>query len=90
MYCPRIDHFIRLNKDGSVGKCGHMINAKGFGSYEELEQVNGCQAFATQWIRDNGPWSALDANAQRKSKVKASGPTALQDTRCYIQSRTTT
>ena len=37
MYCPRLDHFVRLNQDGTVGKCGHMINAKGFDSYEELE-----------------------------------------------------
>ena len=38
MYCPRIDHFVRLNRDGSVGKCGHMVNAKGFKSLGELEQ----------------------------------------------------
>ena len=37
MYCPRLDHFVRLNQNGSVGKCGHMINAKGFDSLEELE-----------------------------------------------------
>ena len=43
MFCPRIDHFARLNQDGSVGKCGHMVNAKGFGSYEELEH--------SEWIK---------------------------------------
>jgi len=37
MNCPRLNHFTRLNQDGSIGKCGHMINAKGFKSFEELD-----------------------------------------------------
>jgi sulfatase maturation enzyme AslB (radical SAM superfamily) len=43
MFCPRLDHFVRLNQDGSVGKCGHMVNAKGFESFEELER--------SEWIK---------------------------------------
>lgn len=38
MYCPRLKHFIRLNSDGSVGKCGHMTDARGFESLQELDQ----------------------------------------------------
>ena len=37
MHCPRLYHFVRLNQDGSIGKCGHMINAKGFKSYDAIE-----------------------------------------------------
>ena len=37
MYCPRLDHFVRLNFDGSIGRCGHMVNAPMF---ETLEQMN--------------------------------------------------
>lgn len=44
MHCPRLDHFIRLNADGTVGKCGHMVNARGFKSFKELEQSN--------WIKE--------------------------------------
>ena len=44
MHCPRLDHFIRLNVDGTVGKCGHMVNAKGFKSFEDLEK--------SKWIKD--------------------------------------
>ena len=44
MYCPRLDHFVRLNQDGSVGKCGHMVNAKGFKSFEEQEH--------SEWIKN--------------------------------------
>jgi len=38
MYCPRIDHFVRLNSDGTIGKCGHMIGAKGFENFNELDK----------------------------------------------------
>ena len=37
MNCPRIEHFVRLNKDGKIGKCGHMNNHVGFDSFEELQ-----------------------------------------------------
>ena len=36
MFCPRLRHFVRLNQDGTIGKCGHMVNAKGFRSFSEL------------------------------------------------------
>jgi sulfatase maturation enzyme AslB (radical SAM superfamily) len=44
MFCPRLDHFVRLNHDGTVGKCGHMVNGKGFVSYAELDQ--------SKWLKD--------------------------------------
>ncbi len=68
MHCPRIDHFIRLNNDGTVGKCGHMINAKGFKSYEELEH--------SEWMAnirktmEQGQWPMECFRCQRSEKVK--------------------
>ena len=44
MFCPRLKHFTRLNQDGSVGKCGHMVNPKGFKSFEEMEH--------SEWIKN--------------------------------------
>ena len=44
MYCPRLDHFVRLNKNGSIGKCGHMTNAIGFETVKELED--------SKWLKD--------------------------------------
>ena len=44
MYCPRLNHFVRLNKDGSVGKCGHMKTSMGFESVAQLEK--------SQWLKD--------------------------------------
>ena len=37
MYCPRYEHFARLNEDGTVSRCGHMVDAPRFRSYEEME-----------------------------------------------------
>ena len=37
MYCPRYKHFARLNEDGTVSRCGHMIDAPRFQSFNEME-----------------------------------------------------
>lgn len=44
MYCPRLEHFVRLNQDGTIGRCGHMVNGRGFKSYEQLDQ--------SKWLKD--------------------------------------
>ena len=38
MYCPRLDHFVRLNSNGTLSRCGHMIQAPEFVSLEEMDQ----------------------------------------------------
>jgi len=37
MYCPRLDHFVRLNYTGKIGKCGHMTQAPEFNSFEDMQ-----------------------------------------------------
>jgi len=37
MYCPRLDHFVRFNSNGTVSRCGHMIGAPQFDSLADLE-----------------------------------------------------
>ena len=37
MQCPRIEHFARLNHNGSEGKCGHMTNAPSFASFDKMQ-----------------------------------------------------
>jgi radical SAM protein with 4Fe4S-binding SPASM domain len=55
MLCPRLQHFIRLNQDGTVGKCGHMVNAKGFDSYEELERSEWLKSLKNTMTQDRWP-----------------------------------
>lgn len=37
MICPRLEHFARLNPNGTVGKCGHMTGAREFSTFEEMQ-----------------------------------------------------
>jgi sulfatase maturation enzyme AslB (radical SAM superfamily) len=37
MYCPRLDHFVRFNYNGTVSRCGHMTNAPKFNNLEEMD-----------------------------------------------------
>ncbi len=37
MYCPRLDHFVRFNPNGTVSRCGHMVNAPQFNSLNEMD-----------------------------------------------------
>ena len=43
MFCPRLKHFVRLNQDGTIGKCGHMVKAKGFKTSRDLHK--------SQWLK---------------------------------------
>lgn len=37
MYCPRLDHFVRFNSNGTVSRCGHMVNAPHFDTLNDME-----------------------------------------------------
>jgi sulfatase maturation enzyme AslB (radical SAM superfamily) len=68
MYCPRLDHFVRLNQNGSVGKCGHMVNAKGFESFEELEHSHWMKNIRDKMAEDRWPEECV--RCQQSEKVK--------------------
>jgi sulfatase maturation enzyme AslB (radical SAM superfamily) len=44
MYCPRLDHFVRFNFDGTISRCGHMTNPPQF---ETLQQMD-----SSTWLAD--------------------------------------
>ena len=37
MQCPRLDHFVRFNPNGTVSPCGHMVNTPQFDSLEDMQ-----------------------------------------------------
>jgi MoaA/NifB/PqqE/SkfB family radical SAM enzyme len=37
MYCPRLDHFARINSNGTISRCGHMVNPPGFTTLDEMD-----------------------------------------------------
>ena len=68
MYCPRLDHFVRLNQDGSVGKCGHMMNARGFESFEEIENSEWLKSIKDTMSADK--WPDQCTRCEQSERVK--------------------
>lgn len=40
MQCPRLNHFVRFNPDGTVSRCGHMVNPPRFSNLQDMENSN--------------------------------------------------
>lgn len=40
MQCPRLNHFVRFNTDGTVSRCGHMVNPPRFANLQDMENSN--------------------------------------------------
>jgi sulfatase maturation enzyme AslB (radical SAM superfamily) len=55
MYCPRLDHFVRFNHNGTVSRCGHMIKAPQFDTLEEMESSSWLQQIKDQMAQDHWP-----------------------------------
>ena len=55
MYCPRLDHFVRFNPDGTVSRCGHMIRPPKFLTLDELESSQWLQSVKDQFSKDLWP-----------------------------------
>jgi len=55
MFCPRLEHFVRLNQDGTIGKCGHMVKAKGFKTVNELHNSQWLKKIQMDMIFDEWP-----------------------------------
>lgn len=55
MRCPRLDHFVRFNPNGSVSRCGHMVSPPEFGSLAELESSAWLQNVKQQFNKNQWP-----------------------------------
>ena len=54
MYCPRLDHFVRFNSNGTVSRCGHMVNAPEFVTLEAMESSE--WLINTKHLMSSGQW----------------------------------
>lgn len=68
MFCPRLEHFVRLNHDGSVGLCGHMVRGKGFNTYQDLSDSRWLQDIKDSMSRDQWPEECM--RCEQSEKVK--------------------
>lgn len=71
MHCPRIKHFIRLNRDGTIGKCGHMVNPPGFESYKDLVESRWLKKTAERMDKDEWPDECVRCQRTEKTGGKS-------------------
>ena len=55
MYCPRLDHFVRFNFNGTVSRCGHMTNAPQFESLQQMDASDWLANVQTSMSQDSWP-----------------------------------
>ena len=55
MYCPRLDHFVRFNPNGTVSRCGHMTNAPQFDSLSDMDFSKWLNKIKQQFEQDIWP-----------------------------------
>jgi sulfatase maturation enzyme AslB (radical SAM superfamily) len=55
MYCPRLDHFVRFNPNGTVSRCGHMVNPPQFPTLESMDSSDWLQDVKERMSKDQWP-----------------------------------
>lgn len=73
MYCPRLDHFVRLNANGTVSRCGHMVSPAQFNTMKEMDQSQWLLGIRTQFADDKWP-----AECVRCEKSEAAGEKSIR------------
>jgi len=68
MYCPRLYHYLRLNQDGTIGRCGHMVKTRGFESYEEMEHSDWLEGVRTKMDQDQWPEECVRCQQSEETK----------------------
>jgi molybdenum cofactor biosynthesis enzyme MoaA len=87
MYCPRLDHFVRFNSNGTVSRCGHMVNAPQFDSLEAMESSTWLaktreKMQVDQWPTECQRCQETEPNSIRQYAIKLDQQTDQQD---YLQ-----
>lgn len=68
MFCPRIRHFVRLNQNGTIGKCGHMVNQIGYKTFNDLDNSEWLANVEDTMSKDQWPKECV--RCQHTEKVK--------------------
>lgn len=73
MRCPRLDHFVRFNPNGTVSRCGHMVNAPQFDSLENMESSTWLAK--TREKMQSGTWPTECVRCQ---EIEAESPSSIR------------
>jgi len=70
MYCPRLDHYVRFNPNGTVGRCGHMVNAPQFNSLQEMEHSDWLQSIKKTMADDQWPVECIRCKETEPKSIR--------------------
>lgn len=70
MYCPRLDHFVRFNSNGTVSRCGHMVDAPQFHSLEEMESSTWLSTIKTQMLNNEWPKECVRCQETEPNSIR--------------------
>jgi len=73
MYCPRLDHFVRFNPNGTVSRCGHMVAPAQFDSLEQMDSSVWLRKIKEQFAQ--GEWPN---ECQRCEQVEQESPSSIR------------
>lgn len=87
MHCPRLNHFVRFNSNGTVSRCGHMIQPPEFASLEDMETSAWLKEIKEQMANDKWPMECArcqqtEPNSIRQYATQLDNQTDQQD---YLQ-----
>jgi sulfatase maturation enzyme AslB (radical SAM superfamily) len=90
MWCPRLDHFVRFNFNGTVSRCGHMYFAPQFDSLEQMESSEWLHTCKQKFAQDEWPAECirckqteeLDNTSIRLNSIKVHESRRIDD---YLQ-----
>lgn len=71
MQCPRLDHFVRFNANGTVSRCGHMVNPPEFASLEHMENSVWLHQVRAQMSQDQWPPECLRCSQSEQLQEKS-------------------
>lgn len=87
MYCPRLDHFVRFNSNGTVSRCGHMVDPPQFENLDQME--SSAWLVQTKETMSNDQWpiecmrcQETEPNSIRVYSIKLGSETTQKD---YLQ-----
>ena len=67
MHCPRLEHFVRINANGTIGCCGHMVDAQQFKNVEQLQNSEWIADLKMQMYQDK--WPAECERCERTEQI---------------------
>ena len=81
MHCPRLDHFVRFNPNGTVSRCGHMVNPPQFASLADME--------ASSWLANTKELMKFDRWPKECVRCQETEPDSIRIYATALDNQTT-